>query len=46
MTREALVILEDALSHGAAREDFPAPYKGPIPLTKSLIDKAKRAERP
>ena len=45
MTLEALVILEEALSHAATSVDLPAPYKGPMPLTKSLLDSAKRAGR-
>jgi len=45
MTREALVILEEALGRGAAPGSLPAPYQGSIPLTKRLIDKAKRTGR-
>jgi plasmid stability protein len=45
MTGEALVILEEALSQGATGEDWPAPYKGPLPLTKGLVDKGRRTGR-
>ena len=44
MTREALVILEEALAQGVPAA-LPAPYRGSIPLTKRLIDKAKRTGR-
>jgi plasmid stability protein len=45
MTREAMVILEDALGREVPRGEWPAPFKGSVPLTKNLIDKAKRAGR-
>lgn len=45
MTREALVILEDALNQATAREDWPAPHRGAFPLTKSLVDKGRRTGR-
>ena len=45
MTREALVILEEALGQGLAPGQLPAPYRGAIPLTKRLIDNAKRTGR-
>jgi len=45
MTGEALVILEEALSQAATGEDWPAPYRGPFPLTKRVIDKGKRTGR-
>jgi plasmid stability protein len=45
MTREALVILEEALGQAATREGWPAPYRGPFPLTKSLVDKGRRTGR-
>ncbi len=45
MTREALVILEEALGVSVAPGRLPAPYHGSIPLTKRIIDKAKRTGR-
>jgi hypothetical protein len=45
MTGEALVILEEALSQAATGEDWPAPYRGPFPLTKSVVDKGRRTGR-
>ena len=45
MTRQALVLLEEGL-HGAERAtELPPPLKGRFPITKRLIDQAKRAGR-
>ena len=45
MTREALVILEEALGQAVAPGQLPAPYRGSIPLTKRLLDTARRTGR-
>jgi plasmid stability protein len=45
LMQEALVLLEDALTGADAAEKLPPPYRGSFPLTKSLIDRAKRAGR-
>jgi len=46
MTREALALLEVAVDQ-AQREskEFPAPFKGPHPLTDKFLNQAKREGR-
>lgn len=46
MNREAIVLLEEALSAEAGVREIPPPYKGEFPLSADLIDKAKRDGRP
>jgi hypothetical protein len=45
MTREALVLLDEALQRAEPSGHWPPPVKGRMPLTKRLIDWAKREGR-
>lgn len=44
LPKEALAILEDALSRPPATLEPPRPFKGRLPLTQDLLEQA-RAER-
>jgi hypothetical protein len=45
MTREAIALLEQALSQSRDVREIPPPYKGKIVLTTDFIDNAKREGR-
>lgn len=45
MTREAIVLLEEALGRGDGVRELPPPYRGAFPMTESFIDEAKRQGR-
>lgn len=41
MTKEAIALLEQALTQAPAVREVPPPYKGRFPLSDQFIDKAK-----
>ncbi|MEK7404848.1 MAG: Arc family DNA-binding protein [Acidobacteriota bacterium] len=45
MNRQALVLLEEALAQAGQARQLPPVFKGRVPLTSGLMDKAKRAGR-
>jgi hypothetical protein len=45
LTKEALVLLEDALRQPRRAAAPPQPFKGRIPLTQDLLDRAKAEGR-
>ena len=45
LAREALALLEDALSRPPAAVEPPRPFKGHLPLTQDLLDQAKSESR-
>jgi antitoxin FitA-like protein len=45
MTRHALALLESALTGSHPLRDLPPPFRGRLPITKRLVDRAKRAGR-
>jgi hypothetical protein len=45
MTKEALVLLQQALEATPNRRELPPPYRGQVQLTDRLIDEAKRQGR-
>jgi hypothetical protein len=45
MTRQALALLEEALKGAELPGELPPPLKGRLPLTKKLLDQAKRSGR-
>lgn len=45
MTKEAIALLEAALSRAPGVRELPPPYRGKIKLTQEFIDKAKREAR-
>lgn len=45
MTKEAVALLEKALTEEPEVREAPPPYKGKLPLTDELLDRAKREGR-
>ncbi len=45
MTKEALVLLQQALEPTPGVRELPPPYRGQVRLTDDLIDEAKRQGR-
>ena len=45
MTKEAIALLEQALSQPPQVRELPPPYKGRFPLTETFVDKARREGR-
>ena len=46
MNQQALVLLEQGIARTAAGDgDLLTPFRGPFPMTKAFVDRAKRAGR-
>ncbi len=45
MTKEALVLLENAVDTATVPKEWPAPFKGKLPMTAAVVNRGKRLGR-